>query len=260
MNKKLILIFPLLLLLLAGCSSPDTPTPEPTIEPTIEAITEPTTAPLPTAVLPTDEPKLTVLHLGDSYTVGESVAIEESWPYQLGAILYQNGFKNALPDVVGRTGWTTSDLIRGIEHTQLTPPYDLVTLQIGVNNQYRGREIDEYEQEFEALLQTSIELAGGDPTKVIVVNIPDWAAMPFAAERTLDEILTISAEIDAFNVVNLTLSEKYGVHHVDIVDISRAAFEYPPYVAADTLHPSGEQYAAWVAEILPIAAEILFVE
>jgi lysophospholipase L1-like esterase len=130
----------------------------------------------------------------------------------------------------------------------------MVSLLIGVNNQYRGRDIQEYREGFVFLLNKAIEYAGGDAKRVIVFSIPDWGVTPFAAGRDGNQI---AAEIDAFNQVNLEEAEKAGVHYVDVTPVSRLAKNDPALIAGDGLHPSGRMYAEWAASALPIALEIL---
>ncbi|MFN3492157.1 MAG: SGNH/GDSL hydrolase family protein, partial [Anaerolineales bacterium] len=150
--------------------------------------------------------------------------------------------------------WTTSELWQGIQKETLTPPYDMVSLLIGVNNQYRGYDKEEYRQEFGFLLNKAIEYAGGDKTKIFVVSIPDWGVTPFAAGRDAEKI---AADIDAFNQINKEESEKAGIAYVDVTPISRQAVNDPELIAPDGLHPSGKMYAEWAKLALPIALEIL---
>jgi lysophospholipase L1-like esterase len=136
----------------------------------------------------------------------------------------------------------------------LTPPYDLVSLLIGVNNQYRGRDLDEYREQFVFLLGKSIEYAGGDASKVIVLSIPDWGVTPFAGSH---DAAQTSREIDAYNAVNREETEKAHAHYINITPISRTAANNPALIAEDGLHPSGKMYAQWAELTLPIALEIL---
>ena len=194
------------------------------------------------------------LALGDSYTIGESVAESERWPNQLAAMLLAE--KNIQIDVtiIARTGWTTSELWDGIQTNPPQGTYDLVSLLIGVNNQYRGYSVDEYREEFRFLLTKSIEYAGGDVNRVIVLSIPDWAVTPFAIGR---DRVQISSEIDTFNTVNREETESAGAHYVDITPISRQASSDAALIAGDGLHPSGKMYTLWAEEALPIAVESL---
>lgn len=193
------------------------------------------------------------LALGDSYTIGESVNEAERFPNQLSAMLANEGLP-AEVTIIARTGWTTNELWQGIQSTTIEPPYDLVSLLIGVNNQYRGYDINEYREEFKFLLGKAIEYAGGDVKRVIVFSIPDWGVTPFAAGRDTKKI---ADEIDAFNQVNLDESQKAGAHYVDVTPVSRQAVDNEALIASDGLHPSGSMYAQWAELALPIALEIL---
>lgn len=191
------------------------------------------------------------LALGDSYTIGEGVVAAERWPVQLAARLRGRGIDVADPQIVATTGWTADELAAAMDTAVFAPPYALVTLLIGVNNQYRGRSLDEYRQQFRALLRCAIELAGSDPTQVIVVSIPDWGVTPFAAREGRDAA-HIAREIDAFNAVARAEAIDLGAHWVDVTGISRAP-EPRAELVDDGLHPTGKQYARWVEAVLPTA-------
>lgn len=182
------------------------------------------------------------LALGDSYTIGESVAEGERWPVQLAALLRRDGIACAAPEIVARTGWTTDELSAAMDARTFEPPYDLVSLLIGVNNQYRGYELDGYRAEFDALLHRAIALAGGDPAHVLVLSIPDWGVTHFAAGYPPGQI---AAEIDRFNAVNRELTARAAALYVDITPGSRLAAADDTLIAGDFLHPSGKQYALW---------------
>lgn len=196
---------------------------------------------------------LRILALGDSYTIGEGVAENERWPNQLAVLLSE---KNIQTDVtiIARTGWTTSELWQGIQADPPRGRYDLVSLLIGVNNQYRGYDLDTYRDEFRFLLEKAIEYAGGKPEHVILLSIPDWGATPFASGRDRDEIAN---DIDAFNLINLDESKKMGVNYINVTLASREALNDPDLVAGDGLHPSGKMYAKWAKLVLPVAIRIL---
>ena len=198
-----------------------------------------------------------ILFLGDSYTIGTGVAFSENWPNQLVDRLNGHGLSVEAPRVIAQNGWTTADLAAGIdkvEQADLQVSYDLVTLLIGVNNQFHGISTDEYRAEFQNLLERAIHFAGDDPERVIIVSIPDWSVTPFAARRDPDEI---ASQIDAFNTVNRVEAEAAGTHYVDVTTMSRLAASDPNLLAPDDLHPSSKMYAEWVNLILPVAAEIL---
>jgi lysophospholipase L1-like esterase len=188
-----------------------------------------------------------LLALGDSYTIGEGVREQERWPNQLAAQLRGQGYSVEVT-IVAQTGWTTQDLAEGIRVADLQGAFDLVTLLIGVNNQYRGLDIGQYREQFRALLNKAVKFADGNPGCVIVLSIPDWSATPHATGM---DTAKISAEIEAFNAVNLAESDKMGIGYIDVTAISRRASTDPLLLAADGLHPSGVMYAAWADRMLP---------
>lgn len=196
---------------------------------------------------------LRYLALGDSYTIGESVEEAERFPNQLASLLANEGVTVDVK-IIARTGWTTDELWRGIQAEVVEPPYDMVSLLIGVNNQYRGRGLEEYREGFIFLLNKAIEYAGGDVKRVVVFSIPDWGVTPFAYGRDTTQIAN---EIDAFNKVNLEESTKTGVQYVDVTPSSRLALNDKTLIASDGLHPSGKMYAEWAQSALPIALNIL---
>jgi len=191
------------------------------------------------------------LTLGDSYTIGESVAVTDRWPVQLARQLRKNGIDIADPQIIAKTGWTTDELSSAIDAAKPNGPYALVTLLIGVNNQYRGRDAEQYRKEFAALLRRAIAFAGGDPKRVVVVSIPDWGVTPFATGR---DRAKIAAEIDHFNGINAEETKRAGARYADVTPGSRHAATDPTLVAPDGLHPSAAMYAQWVTVILPQAA------
>lgn len=196
----------------------------------------------------------TYLALGDSYTIGESVSAENRFPVQLHQSLSAKGYKLIYPEIIAQTGWTTDELAGAIERAKQNKQYNLVTLLIGVNNQYRGRGAAEYQVEFRALLQTAIEFANNDARNVIVVSIPDYGVTPFGKNNNPAQI---AKEIDAFNAINLAETENANARYVDITPISREASNNATLIANDGLHPSAEMYKLWVEQILPQAQEIL---
>ena len=195
------------------------------------------------------------LALGDSYTIGEGVAPGERWPAQLAARLRGEGIDIGDPQIIATTGWTTDELSGAMDAAQFAPPYELVTLLIGVNNQYRGRPLDEYRVQFRALLQRAIALAGGIAAHAIVVSIPDWGVTPFAARAGRDGA-QVAREIDAFNEAACAEADGAGAHWVDVTSLSRAPAARAELVD-DGLHPSGMQYSRWTQAVLPVARKIL---
>lgn len=193
------------------------------------------------------------LALGDSYTIGEAVDANARWPEQLVARLRERGIAIDDPQIIATTGWTTDELATAMDHAHLHPPYALVSLLIGVNNQYRGRDLHEYAQQFDALLVRTIHLAGNDPTRVLVVSIPDWGATPFGHASGRD-LAAVSAQIDAFNAAAREHVAARGAHWIDITPGSRDAAHDPDLTTHDGLHPSATMYARWVDLIAPVAA------
>ena len=198
-------------------------------------------------------PSLHYLALGDSYTIGESVPAEACWPAQLIQQLRRRGVVIDDPRIIAVTGWTTDELSAGMDRARLALSYDLVTLQIGVNNQYRGRSAGEYRGQFSALLRRAIRLAGNHPGRVVVVSIPDWGVTRFASESGRDPA-QIAHELDVFNAIARDEASRAGAHFVDITGISR---RHPQLVADDGLHPSAEQYTLWTEAIVPAVSVAL---
>lgn len=199
-----------------------------------------------TAFMKKPEPKpLYFLALGDSYTIGEAVAEEERWPVQLAQLLRQKGYNVQPPEIIATTGWRTDQLKEAIEKGTKRTVYDMVSLLIGVNNQYQGKSVESYRPEFEELLLKAIELAGKNKDRVFVVSIPDYGYTPFGREKQP----LISAAIDAYNAANREIAEKHGVQYFYITDLTRKGLDDPSLVAPDGLHPSGKMYALWAEHI-----------
>jgi lysophospholipase L1-like esterase len=194
--------------------------------------------------------KMTYLALGDSYTIGEMVPAAENFPNQVYAMLKNQPAEIAAPRIIAKTGWTTDELETGIVNANntdpLAPSYDFVSLLIGVNNQYRGRTVDEYRPQFEELLKKAIRYAGNNRSRVVVVSIPDWGVTPFAEGRDRAQI---AREIDAYNAANKQLAEQYNIHYIDITPWTREATSDPGLLASDGLHPSGKEYRRWAERI-----------
>ncbi|MEX1071464.1 MAG: SGNH/GDSL hydrolase family protein [Anaerolineales bacterium] len=200
---------------------------------------------------------LTYLALGDSYTIGQSVPEDERWPVQLVAKLRGAGIPIADAEIIARTGWTTAELMRAIEEQYQPKTYDLVSVLVGVNDQYRGYPIEEYRTQFHEILAFALSAAGGDPSRMIVLSIPDWGVTPYAEGLDLAKI---AAEIDAFNAVAREESAAAGVQYFDITPISREALQNRDLIAGDGLHPSGEMYAGWVKAVFPYVFDLLSAE
>ena len=192
--------------------------------------------------------KISYLALGDSYTIGEAVKETQRWPVVLSEKLNDLGHKVELKKIVATTGWTTDELLKAVdEDEQLTnSEFQLVSLLIGVNNQYRGYPIKQYKKEFELLLKKAIVLAGNDPEKVFVVSIPDYGITPFAIEKGKDSKV-VGEEILKYNTLARDISLKYSVNFYDITPLSLKAMIGPEnYLAKDQLHPSAKMYEEWV--------------
>lgn len=191
-----------------------------------------------------------MLCLGDSYTIGEAVQEHERFPVQTVEILKANGVHFEAPHLIAKTGWTTDELMQAIAAQNHAGNFDVVTLLIGVNNQYRGRDLENYRTEFRALLQTAIRYAAGNGNHVFVVSIPDWGVTPFIAQDTKHRSRQqVALEIDAFNKVNKEVAEELKVHYIDITPYSRQALWQKELIAGDGLHPSGKMYKHWANEL-----------
>ncbi len=195
-----------------------------------------------------------ILCLGDSYTIGEGVEPKERWPMQMVELLKAKGIELDEPKIVAKTGWTTDELQAELDRPiALNRTYDWVTLLIGVNNQYRGRDVEVYRKEFRQLLDFAIEKAGDNPSRVIVLSIPDWGVTPFAADRDVEKI---AREIDRYNQVQREESLAKKAHFVDITDITRKAKEDPDgLLVSDKLHPSGAMYQLWAQRVTKILVD-----
>ncbi|MGM0546049.1 MAG: SGNH/GDSL hydrolase family protein [Bacteroidota bacterium] len=188
------------------------------------------------------------LALGDSYTIGESVDQSQRWSVQLTDSLQNRGIAMDDQDIIAKTGWTTADLQEAIKEQNPHTNYDLVSLLIGVNNQYQDLDFDKFEQEFEELLKQAISFADGNPENVFVVSIPDYGVTPYGQQKDPD---TIAEELKRYNETAKSIAEQYEVSFVNITPISKKALDDPDLTADDGLHPSGEMYGQWVQKILP---------
>jgi lysophospholipase L1-like esterase len=195
------------------------------------------------------------LALGDSYTIGEGVEPAGRWPLQLAKALRADGVLMRDPRIIATTGWTTDELSSAIDAAEPLGHWDLVTLLIGVNNQYRGRSVADYRGEFSGLLERAIGFANGRADRVLVLSIPDWGVTPFAVHEAGNRG-NIAAEIDAFNAAAREVCEKHGVAFVDITPASRDRGGEPDQVAEDGLHPSAAMYTTWTRLALPVARQL----
>lgn len=185
------------------------------------------------------------LALGDSYTIGEGVPLYESYPYQALEMLRARGLPFDAPEIIAKTGWTTGELLARLKKQTLQPAYDLVTILIGVNNQYRGLPTNIYEEELKKLLDLAKEKEG----KIALINIPDWGVTPFAEGRDREKI---AQELDVYNEINHQMAEEYGAGYVDITGIYREKGALEEMVVEDKLHPSGTMYAVWSDELVKV--------
>lgn len=199
---------------------------------------------------PTAPNKYYYLALGDSYTIGERVAPPDNFPSQLCAMMKNDTVDFQPARIIAKTGWTTDELEAGIiaadQQQPLRSSYDFVTLLIGVNNQYRGRTVDNYRPEFEELLKKAIRYAGNKTDHVAVLSIPDWGVTPFANGRDRAQI---AAEIDAYNAANKQITQLYNVHYINITPWTREAANDLSLLATDGLHPSAKEYRRWAESL-----------
>jgi len=190
-----------------------------------------------------------MLALGDSYTIGESVLEKDRWPNQLIDLLNAKGSNFSNPEIIAKTGWTTGELTEAIKESNPQGTFDLVSLLIGVNNQYRGNSLAEYKIEFKDLLNKAVNFADRKKKMVVVVSIPDWGVTPFAVGRDGSKI---SEEIDFFNAANRVIAEEMGVLYVEITEESRSAATDSSLIAEDGLHPSAKMYTQWALAVLKV--------
>lgn len=190
------------------------------------------------------------LALGDSYTIGEGVDPADRWPSQLHASFTASGIEIAEPEIIAQTGWATDDLLAAIKAQDPTGPYDLVSLLIGVNNQYQGRLLGEYRAQFRKLVDAALKLAGGRPKRLLILSIPDWGVTPYAEGR---DRAMIATQVDKFNDVSRKEAAERWARYVDITGVSRKHGALPEYLAGDGLHPSGRMYAEWARLVEPEA-------
>jgi len=193
----------------------------------------------------------TYLALGDSYTIGEQVPLHENFPFQTIALLKNDGLQVADPVIIATTGWTTDELAAAIRERNLQETFSFVTLLIGVNNQYRGRDLENYKQEYTQLLDQAIRFANGHTQNVFVLSTPDWGVTPFAEGKDRQKI---GEEIDAYNAAEKEITEAHKCHYIYITDSTRKNGTTKEFLAEDGLHPSGKEYRVWAEGL---AAEVV---
>jgi lysophospholipase L1-like esterase len=189
------------------------------------------------------------LALGDSYTIGQSVSMDQRFPVQAVGLLVKQGVPMTQADIIATSGWTTGNLLYSLNNNPPAKTYDFVTLLIGVNNQYQGRSTDEYRVQFTELLNKALNYAAGNRKRVFVLSIPDYSVTPFAQ---YSDTARIAREIDSFNAINKEITLQYGVSYLDITPISRQARTDLALTATDGLHPSGNQYGKWAELLSPM--------
>ena len=188
----------------------------------------------------------TFLALGDSYTIGELVPLHESFPYQALQLLRDGNLEFSAPEIVAKTGWTTDELLNHISSIKLSDQYSIVTLLIGVNNQYRGRSVESFIPELNSLIEIAINKSGNKKENVFLLSIPDWGVTPFAKEKDQQKI---SLEMDQYNNACKNAAENFGIQFIDITASQRLDNNKDGFLAEDNLHPSGKEYKKW-AEVL----------
>ena len=196
------------------------------------------------------------LALGDSYTIGEGIAEDGRWPAVLARALRAEGVALDDPRIIATTGWTTDELAAAIDAAEPLGEWDFVSLLVGVNNQYRGRSLENYREEFTTLLQRAIDFARGRAERVLVLAIPDWGVTPFGTASGRD-VAQIARELDAFNAAAAAICAEHGVAFVDIAPVARVRGAEAAMLAEDGLHPSAAMYALWAAQALPVARRLL---
>lgn len=196
------------------------------------------------------------LALGDSYSIGEGVAENARWPMQLVRALREDGIAIADPRIIAKTGWTTDELAAAMDAAEPLGDWDVVSLLIGVNDQYRGHNVHDYSRQFTTLLQRAVALADANPRRVFVLSIPDWGVTPFARAE-LRSPRRIAQELDAFNAAALEICMVHNVAFVDITEVSRERGAQPEMLVEDGLHPSAAMYAEWTRLALPVVRELL---
>ena len=198
--------------------------------------------------------KYSYLALGDSYTTGEQVRIDQSFPYQTVQLLRKANRSFYAPEIIATTGWRTDDLSLTIDETILQPTYDFVSLLIGVNNQYQGRSAEEFRGRFRVWLEKAIQKTGGQANHVIVLSIPDWGVTPFAINKPTEKICS---EIDVYNFICQAEAEYFQTHFIDITTSQRLDGKNGEFLTHDQLHPSGKEYFKWAVQLSNIIQSVL---
>lgn len=197
---------------------------------------------------------ISYLALGDSYTIGEQVLPADNFPHKAVTLLKEKGLEVADPVIIATTGWTTDELATAIREHNINETFSVVSLLIGVNNQYRGRTVENYGEEFLSLLNQAVFFADNQPNRVFVLSIPDWGVTPFAADR---DRAAIAVEIDAYNATCKAITETLNCHYIDITESTRHNGHNPDFLAPDLLHPSAMEYNIWAERLVSKIAKSL---
>jgi lysophospholipase L1-like esterase len=193
---------------------------------------------------------LTYLALGDSYTIGEAVPLQNNFPCQTVQLLRNKGLFFSAPEIIAKTGWTSGELIKAINKWSFLPRYDFVSLLIGVNNQYRGLSINEFRKELEQLIEKAIGITGNQPGRVALLSIPDYSITLFAEKLDKNRI---ASELAQYNMVNKELAFQYKLHYIDLQSTDKVESDRE-FIAPDGLHPSEKLYSIWAKKL----AEVIF--
>lgn len=198
--------------------------------------------------------KHSYLALGDSYTIGDQVRIDQSFPYQAVQLLRKANLPFYAPEIIATNGWRTDELSQAIDETLLLPVYDFVSLLIGVNNQYQDRSAEEFRGHFRVVLEKAIQKAGGQASHVIVFSIPDWGVTPFAANKSTEKI---RSEIELYNFICKAEAEYFQTHFIEITTSQRLDANKVEFLTHDQLHPSGKEYFKWAQQLSDIIKSVL---
>ena len=194
------------------------------------------------------------LAIGDSYTLGEGLETAQSWPYQLKRKLLEYGVEEVELTVVAATGYTTRELTQLLNTTTFDKPYDIISIQIGVNNQYRGESLEQFGEELDNMFEKIASNYYLKDAKQFVVSIPDWGATPFGSSY---DRVQIAIEINQYNGLKRNTSEARAAPFINITDISRTNPDASELVASDGLHPSELMYSYWVERIFPVVKQLV---
>jgi len=211
----------------------------------------------PKEINKTEGAKHTYLALGDYYVLGEGIDEHERWPIQLESALRGHEYHINYPYFVASKTWTVDQLLDRLKEEEFDKHYDLITLQIGVNDEFKKKSPAQFEKDFKALLEKLITLTGGKHGRIVVLGIPDWSATPYARSKKSDQLDAIAASIDKYNQAIKKETIAIGSHFVDISDLSKKAAMNPALTSADGLHPSGAMYKSWVDKMYPVVLQAM---